>query len=296
MSELLEAVSRYGSRAIPLHPSSKRPVGTGWTTREWTAAQLREHFERHRDANIGIRTGNRLVVLDIDTRAGGDRNLATLEAEHGPLPMTPTVHTGGGGRHYYLRAPDEASGRTLLPGVELKDAGRQVVAPPSIHRNGRQYVWDPRNPYDPAAIADAPSWVLELGREPAARRSDSSALPTGGNRGGTRVSDDPLAEIPSRTYVPELTGRPINQYGYAACPFHDPSEENPETLSVNGPNPTLWKCWSDRCGRSGDIYVLAGLLLGIEPPLRGIQWLFVSEQVARFYERAWGIEPGWGDG
>src|SRR5262249_25320402 len=58
-------------------------------------------------SNVGIRTGqeSRLVVLDVDPRHGGDESLRQLEEQYGPLPETPTVLSGGGGRHLYFRHP-----------------------------------------------------------------------------------------------------------------------------------------------------------------------------------------------
>ena len=48
-------------------------------------------------ANVAIRTGeeSRVWVLDVDGTAGL-KDLETLEFQHGPLPVTPTVRTGGG--------------------------------------------------------------------------------------------------------------------------------------------------------------------------------------------------------
>lgn len=55
--------------------------------------------------NIGIATGDvsGFFVLDVDPRNGGDATLAALLAEHGPLPDTYRVKTGGGGDHYYFK-------------------------------------------------------------------------------------------------------------------------------------------------------------------------------------------------
>ena len=36
---------------------------------------------------------------------------AALEAQHGELPLTPRVRTGGGGWHYYFAWPDLPPGR-----------------------------------------------------------------------------------------------------------------------------------------------------------------------------------------
>lgn len=87
-------------------------------------------------ANVGILTGRRsnLVVLDVDPRNGGDRELEQLVAEHGPLPEGPVVRTGGGGWHYYFTCPPgdgPIKSLTLAPGLELKADGTFVVAPPS---------------------------------------------------------------------------------------------------------------------------------------------------------------------
>src|SRR4051794_12202449 len=58
--------------------------------------------ETENKANVGIATGNGLLVLDVDAKSGGLASLATWEEQFGKLPLTPTVLTGGGGRHYYF--------------------------------------------------------------------------------------------------------------------------------------------------------------------------------------------------
>lgn len=50
-------------------------------------------------ANIGIATGDGLIVVDIDAKSGGLESLAALPQRHGELPPTKTVATGGGGKH-----------------------------------------------------------------------------------------------------------------------------------------------------------------------------------------------------
>ena len=47
-------------------------------------------------ANLGVCT-NKLVVLDVDPRNGGDESLAALEKDYGPLPPTWRTITGSGG-------------------------------------------------------------------------------------------------------------------------------------------------------------------------------------------------------
>ncbi len=112
------------------------------------------------DANIGIRTGGRLLVVDVDPRTHGTETLALLEAQHGAFPPTYEVITGSPGRHLYFAVTDgtEIRGRRLGPGVELKAAGNYVVAPPSMHFSGRQYQWKVGD----GKVAMAPAWLLSF--------------------------------------------------------------------------------------------------------------------------------------
>lgn len=133
------------------HPRTKRGVDDATAD----LATVREWEERWPMANVGIRTGGRRVVLDIDPRNGGDDTLAWLERD-GKVPPAPTVATGGGGKHFWLKAPAGTPGVTLGPGVDLKGEGGFVVAPDSIHASGRQYVWLDRE----RRLPPAPPWAL----------------------------------------------------------------------------------------------------------------------------------------
>jgi hypothetical protein len=155
MSELLDAAldnARRGWRVIPLHDISrgvcscrkgaecitpgKHPRLRDWPERASTDANLIGGWWKHwPDANVGILTGaeSGLVVLDVDPRNGGSETLDALIVEHGPLPLTPMVETGGGGLHFYFAHPGgRVRGRELGPGLELKADGQFVVAPPSL--------------------------------------------------------------------------------------------------------------------------------------------------------------------
>jgi bifunctional DNA primase/polymerase-like protein len=154
--EMLAAALSYASRGwhvLPLHDVTsgacscakgascktpgKHPRLADWTTvasaNDGTVTGWWKYWP---DANVGILTGRRsnLIVLDVDPRHGGDDALAAFVAEHGPLPETVAVLTGGGGLHYYFACPpgDGAiKSFTLAPGLELKGDGTFVVAPPS---------------------------------------------------------------------------------------------------------------------------------------------------------------------
>jgi hypothetical protein len=84
--------------------------------------------------------------------------VAVAEARNGPLQATVESATGGGGRHlYYVHpCPAMANRVALLPGVDLRGDGGCIVAPPSVHPNGRRYAWvTGRGPGD-VALAPLP--------------------------------------------------------------------------------------------------------------------------------------------
>jgi hypothetical protein len=116
-------------------------------------------------ANLGVATGpeSGFFMIGPDGQAGIDA-LAELERQHGPLPRTPMLRSGGGGRHYYFAWPPEGGIKTLadvngLP-IDVRGAGGLVVAPPSVHLSGNSYAWEIRP--EEADLAAAPGWLLEI--------------------------------------------------------------------------------------------------------------------------------------
>ena len=63
-------------------------------------------------------------MLDVDGQAGSD-TLHQLELEHGALPATVSVVTGGGGAHYYFRStvPVRNSAGRLGRGLDVRGNG-----------------------------------------------------------------------------------------------------------------------------------------------------------------------------
>ena len=241
-SETLEAALRYLPRTIPLF--GKAPPMKGWP--DWPAnpAAVRGWWYSHPESNVGIRTGNGLAVLDIDPRDGGDAALTRLEGMHGKLPQTVRVATGGGGWHHYFKAPAHVRSYTLAPGLEIKAAGRQVCAPPSIHpETERQYVW--LDPLVESEIAELPGWLAQEHRETARVQRDH---------------DDYLRTISASVYVPALVGAPLARDGKIACPFH--SDWSPSLHCYEDPAKG-WYCY--QCGRGGSIYDFGSQLWDITP-------------------------------
>lgn len=102
------------------------------------ALNSEEHFKGF---NVGIACGEGFIVIDVDPRNGGEQKLEELESEIGKLPDTWTCHTGGGGTHQYFAITANITTHHL-GGVDVQSTGAYVVAPPSRHLSGRDYVWD----------------------------------------------------------------------------------------------------------------------------------------------------------
>src|SRR5262249_59312519 len=94
---------------------------------------IRRWWSRFPKANIATRTGIRRTVLDVDANAGGRENLAKLEAQHGALPTTATVLTGGGGehRHFASGARLRKRPRRIARGGGNPGRSGLVLLPPS---------------------------------------------------------------------------------------------------------------------------------------------------------------------
>jgi hypothetical protein len=152
-----------GLRVIPLGKRSKRPWMERWPERaSRDPDQVVRWFERSPESNIGIVTGGGVIGLDIDRRNGGTSSFKKL-LDGRSLPFTAHARTGSGGDHYLFRVHPGiriADRPGLMPGLDLKAEGGQLVAEPSIHpKTGREYVWL----VSPAqVIAEAPDWLLRL--------------------------------------------------------------------------------------------------------------------------------------
>ncbi|PZO84128.1 MAG: DNA primase [Micavibrio aeruginosavorus] len=165
---LLSQALRYAERGwpvFPLKPRGKTPLTpNGFKDAATDKKQIVAWWEAHPDANIGLATGTAsgLFVLDIDGD-DGEQSLKKLEENHGPLPPTGEVITGGGGRHLYFKLPDVRTVRNsagkLGLGLDVRGDGGYVVAPPSIHSSGKPYE---RSVDSHNQIAPPPDWLVDL--------------------------------------------------------------------------------------------------------------------------------------
>lgn len=209
-----------GIRVLPLKPFGKSPLslfaphGVHSATTDLTV--IREWWEREPQANYGVETGQRLIVLDIDRPIERPEECyKEIERKVGlTLPPTALVRTGSGGVHMYYRLPEgirAVRGRVLLSEhgkktVEVKGEGGYVVGVGSRTEKGN-YVWLKR-PTGLDDLACAPAELLErlgLGDRRGRRERGSRLLvePVEIEIGGQIVLLDPAARPPER-FLQEL--------------------------------------------------------------------------------------------
>jgi hypothetical protein len=190
MSSILDyalAYARFGLPVVPLHSANaqacscrrkdckspgkhpRTPNGSKDATAD--PEQITHWWSDWPSANIGVAIPDDYVVLDIDPRNGGDVTLEQFEHQYGPLPETLTQDTGGGGVHYWFRAP-AARLRKVGKGVDVLAKGKLVVVEPSVHASERQYQWrDSEFPFLEPTIECIPDSLIDG----AASRGTSSA-------------------------------------------------------------------------------------------------------------------------
>jgi hypothetical protein len=164
------SLSERGFAVLALQPGGKKPLFDGGYKKATRDTEvIARWWSFWPNANVGAATGaaSGFFALDVDPRHGGDETLAELERKWGALPITLTSLTGGGGRHLLFRhvaGIRNSAEKRLGPGLDVRGEGGHIVAPPSIHPNGRPYRWIAKD----APIASAPPWLVELARTPPA--------------------------------------------------------------------------------------------------------------------------------
>lgn len=151
-----EALAAHARGWLMTPLDGKKPTDNKW---QLAPVPSEEQVERWATlGNVGLRTGRNsgVVVIDVDSAKGGRID---------NLPETPTALTGGGGMHYYFRAPSlplrNSAGR-LAPHVDFRAEGGQVVFPGSIHpETAKPYLWAPTRSPDDVELAELPEWVIE---------------------------------------------------------------------------------------------------------------------------------------
>jgi bifunctional DNA primase/polymerase-like protein len=176
----------------------KHPLGSlvphGVKDATTNRARILAWWTRHSQANIGLATGHRFDVLDVDGLEGVQA-IRTLAAEHGPQSSGPLVRTGGGGWHFYLAPTGLGNVHPRgLEHVDWRGQGGYVVAPPSRHASGHPYQWAAGRDLD-TPPGPVPSVLLErLQPRQLQRPMGPDQLPTAADGSGERYARAALAD------------------------------------------------------------------------------------------------------
>jgi hypothetical protein len=176
----------------------KHPLGSlvphGVNDATTNRARILAWWTRHPQANIGLATGHRFDVLDVDGPAGA-KAIRTLAAEQGLRSSGPLVRTGGGGWHYYLAPTGLGNARPAgLERVDWRGRGGYVVAPPSCHASSHLYRWLPGRDLE-TPPGQVPAMLLErLQPRRLQRPTGPGQLPAAADSPGDRYVRAALAE------------------------------------------------------------------------------------------------------
>jgi hypothetical protein len=158
LSSALE-LAADGHPVLPLKPGRKTPLaGLGLTHATTDRGTVADWWERWPNANLGARCDG-LLVIDVDGKPG-EQSLDELQRVYGLLPATRGTRTFRG-RHLFYDVAGVTLGQSTGPlgrpaGIDLRAGARgYVVAPPSMHGNGRRYEW--LNDLPPALLP--PRWL-----------------------------------------------------------------------------------------------------------------------------------------
>lgn len=153
--------AKFGWRVFPCRPRGKEPITPKGCLDATTDLDVIDAWwSETPDANVGVATGpeSDLFVLDVDDVLVTQ----TLLDKIGAWDPTGMVITGSGGFHVYFRHFPDARNSTsrIIEGVDTRGPGGYVLAPPSIHPNGKPYRWDLRK-----RPIEAPSGLQEAFRQ-----------------------------------------------------------------------------------------------------------------------------------
>jgi hypothetical protein len=194
----LDMALTYAKRGWPVFPCTikKKPCTShGFYDATTEPAKIREWWQAHKDAAIGVPTGTKMGawVLDVDL-PDGPVTLAALEKKHGPLPTTAKQQTGSGGWQLFFKWPADClvknNAKTKLgPGLDVRGEGGYVIMPPSFNEKG-QYKWITKG-----VLVDAPAWLLDLVIEQEKPRRVEPIRSEGTTRYGKAALDDEAGKV-----------------------------------------------------------------------------------------------------
>lgn len=141
---MLEEALKYralGLSVIPLRPRDKKPLFS-WTefqTRIASEKEIRQWWKDYPKANVGIVTGKISGIAVVDLDIGKNEKLDPSAIWD--IAPTEVISRTGSGYHLIYKYPKEGLKNSAKDGIDTRGDGGYIVAPPSIHPNGKSYKW-----------------------------------------------------------------------------------------------------------------------------------------------------------
>lgn len=175
VASLKESALNYakaGMRVFPLRPNSK----SGQVLRSWKneattdITTIEKWWNTNPNYNIGIATGEGVLVVDIDVKHEA-KGLESIKEYGVGLPDTARVKTPSGGYHLYYYIEGDFKNRVnIYPGIDIRANNGYVVAPPSVI-DGLRYEWINEDP-----MAEANQEVYSFLDEPIEKEDNKQPL------------------------------------------------------------------------------------------------------------------------
>lgn len=132
--------------------------------------QIREWWDAHPDANIGLATGRKsgIVVVDCDVKGQGPEEWRNIQDINGRCDTLATSTSSGGNHHLFQIDEGTILTNTQSPtigmGIDSRGEGGYAVIPPSVGING-PYLWMREdNAVNP--VRPIPEWLLSRWSKP----------------------------------------------------------------------------------------------------------------------------------
>ena len=205
------AAERYfmaGFKIVDLHPSTKMACGHD---KNGIAIEARPTmWQCDATLNLGLKTGEDFWVLDVDGDVG-QKALTWLEWAIGSRGLERAHHvvqTGKGIHIYFAKEPELyiPTCTRLMPGIDVLGQDGMVVAPPSIHENGKSYRFVEPTDYRYAGALPAPEKLVQLVQLGESRRIAPNAKNSGPSFSTAVDKIDSVKASPVKEYDAIRTG------------------------------------------------------------------------------------------
>jgi len=236
------------------HPGKHPRTKNGVNDATCNEARIRGWWNTWPDANIGIRTGTGLGVLDIDGDDGRS-TFAELRDRIGKEQFeTVTVLTGNGEHQWYRPQNGEVSNSVgkLGAGLDVRGKGGYVIAPPSRHASGKIYTFEVGYGLDDVPMLPFPQQVFAIANNgslsssppeesgsviPERKRNDTLASMAGTMRHAGFDADAIYAALlkTNKRCVPPLSEREVTRIAQSIARYApaEPTEPAPELVTVD---------------------------------------------------------------